>query len=63
MNILKFVLLASVVAKSNQLTCQNDFRRPGMVCMFELFPELFMLHFIDLKGPKMSLLCQCLQFP
>lgn len=49
MNILKFVLLASMVAKSNQLTCQNDFRRPGTVCIFELLPELFMLHFIDLS--------------
>lgn len=40
MNLLALVLLASMVAKSSQLTCDTDLRRPGMMCHLQPSPDL-----------------------
>lgn len=34
------VFLASMVAKSSQLTCDTDLRRPGMMCHVQPSPDL-----------------------
>lgn len=72
MNFLSFLFLTATVAKSSQLTCQSDFRRPGTVC--SLFSDAFMLLFMKgivfliyslyqglilTSGPKCHLAVQC----